>query len=136
VAAEQHEFFVLLGFPLSLLGFRAPYILVMRWMFWRSLGVRSMSTKHTPGPWHRNIKPASHYPTIFAGRCTHIAVVTAQRAEEQTEANCNLIKEAPALLELAEAFVAYLDDDSRSPRRRAECLASARSVIARAKGQA
>jgi hypothetical protein len=40
------------------------------------------------------------------------------------------------LLELAHAFLSYLEDDSRSPRRRDACLESARAAIARAKGQA
>ena len=31
-----------------------------------------MATKHTPGPWNRNIKPAKKYATIYAGRNTHV----------------------------------------------------------------
>ena len=58
-----------------------------------------MNTKHTPGPWHRNIKPASHYPTIFAGRNTHVAVVqTRGLPEPEQEANTYLIAAAPDLL--------------------------------------
>lgn len=57
--------------------------------------------KHTPGPWHRNIKPASHYPVVFAGRNTHVAQVLYTRSEmseQEIEANCDLIAAAPDLL--------------------------------------
>lgn len=53
--------------------------------------------KHTRGPWSRNIKPASRYPTIFAGRNTHVAVAkTSGLTEEEIEANVSLISTAPA----------------------------------------
>ncbi len=58
-----------------------------------------MSAKHTPGPWHRNIKPARKYPIVFAGRSTHVAQVCSVSNDEETEANCNLIAAAPELLE-------------------------------------
>lgn len=60
--------------------------------------------KHTAGPWHRNIPPASHYPVIFAGRNTHIAAVLGGArhgkalSEEEIEANCDLITAAPQML--------------------------------------
>lgn len=55
---------------------------------------------HTPGPWRRNIKPASKYNTIFAGDAKHIASLsTAGMADDEMEANCNLIAAAPELLE-------------------------------------
>lgn len=54
---------------------------------------------HTPGGWSRNIKPASKYPIIFAGRNTHVAqVCTSGLTESEVEANCALIAAAPALL--------------------------------------
>lgn len=60
-----------------------------------------MSTKiewclgNTPGPWHRNIPPATHYPTVFAGRNSHIAVLNTKLPAEEVEANCNLISSCP-----------------------------------------
>src|SRR5690349_9189461 len=32
--------------------------------------------EHTPGPWHRNIKPATKYPTVWSGRNLHVAYVS------------------------------------------------------------
>lgn len=53
---------------------------------------------HTPGQWHRNIKPAWQYPIIFAGRNTHVArVLTTGLPEDEVEANCDLIADAPRL---------------------------------------
>jgi hypothetical protein len=58
-----------------------------------------MSTHHTLGPWGRNIKPASRYPVIFAGRNTHVAqVITKGLPESECEANADLIAAAPELL--------------------------------------
>ena len=54
--------------------------------------------KFTPGPWHRNIKPKSKYPAIFAGRNTHITALKTQGlTDDEIEANCNLIVAAPEL---------------------------------------
>jgi hypothetical protein len=61
-----------------------------------------MNSKHTPGPWHRNIKPITRYPVIFAGRNTHVAQVVTRGGsmpEAEMEANAALIVEAPAMLE-------------------------------------
>jgi hypothetical protein len=60
-----------------------------------------MQTQHTKGTWHRNVPPATKYPTIFAGRNTHVArvVVDGGLTPEEVEANCNLIAAAPRLLE-------------------------------------
>ena len=61
-------------------------------------------SKHTPGPWYRNIPPATRYSVIFAGRATHVAAVRFGSKLKQTlpddeiEANCNLIAAAPDLL--------------------------------------
>ena len=70
--------------------------------------------QHTPGPWHRNIKPVSRYPIVFAGRNTHVARVETQGlSEDEAEANCALIAAAPdmlAALELAFALLAKIDD--------------------------
>lgn len=57
------------------------------------------SPRHTPGPWSRNIAPASRYPTVFAGRNTHVAIVTSRGLpESEIEANCDLIAAAPTML--------------------------------------
>lgn len=62
-----------------------------------------MAHKHTQGEWARNIKPASKYNTIYAGRNTHVAqLATSGLSEEEIEANCNLIVAAPELLEALE----------------------------------
>lgn len=66
------------------------------------------NTKHTPGPWHRNIKPARKYPTIWSGRNTHVAYVEGGTlSDDEIEANINLIAAAPDLLEALESVVAY-----------------------------
>lgn len=68
---------------------------------------------HTPGPWHRNIKPASHYPTVFSGRSKHVCTV-AQSQDDEMEGNVNLIVAAPELLEalkMAEDFMTGFEGD-------------------------
>jgi len=63
--------------------------------------MKTETARHTftPGPWHRNIKPASKYSVIFAGRNTHVATVcTSGLDEAEIESNCNLIAAAPRLL--------------------------------------
>tara|TARA_R100001530_G_scaffold135198_1_gene111827 strand:+ start:1801 stop:2127 length:327 start_codon:yes stop_codon:yes gene_type:complete len=55
-----------------------------------------ISNKHTPGPWKRNIKPATKYNTIYAGRNTHITHLAVSGLNpEEVEANCDLIAAAP-----------------------------------------
>ena len=59
-----------------------------------------MTSKHTPGPWKRNIPPATKYPTVFAGRNAHICYLTPlAMTNEEAEANINLIAAAPAMYE-------------------------------------
>lgn len=91
---------------------------------------------HTPGPWNRNIKPASKYTVIFAGRNTHVArVIPDGLPEEEVEANCNLIVAAPELLEALEraetALAFFVNDEGESD---VEALAQAQAAIAKAKG--
>ena len=70
-----------------------------------------MENAHTPGPWHRNIKPASRYNTVFAGRNTHVArLVVDSLPAEEIEANCNLIAAAPELLEALKDIVEHSHD--------------------------
>jgi hypothetical protein len=69
---------------------------------------------YTPGPWHRNIKPASKYPTIFAGRNTHIChLSTGEKTDAELEANISLITASPDLLAALEALtdhsITYFD---------------------------
>lgn len=62
-------------------------------------------TKHTKGPWHRNIRADGKYPVIFAGRNQHVALATQQEDSEETEANIDLIAAAPELLEALELLL-------------------------------
>lgn len=91
-----------------------------------------MQTKHTPGPWHRNIKPATKYNTIFSGRNTHVTRLAVEgKSEEEVEANCALIVAAPdllAALRIAEtALEAYSGGESSD-------LATIRAAIHKATG--
>ncbi|OFC61799.1 hypothetical protein BAE30_03895 [Acidithiobacillus caldus] len=60
-----------------------------------------MENPYTQGGRHRNAPPATKYPTIFAGRNTHVArvIVDGGLTAEEIEANCNVIAAAPRLLE-------------------------------------
>ncbi|MBN7763834.1 hypothetical protein JYP52_22095 [Nitratireductor aquibiodomus] len=80
---------------------------------------------HTPGPWHRNIKPARKYPTVWAGRNTHIAAVVAgapygsgngeTMSDEEMEANIDLIAAAPEMLEALRLHKAWSDSENSGP---------------------
>lgn len=64
-----------------------------------------MADKHTPGPWHRNIRARGKYPVVFSGRNKHVTVVCQQRNPDETEANIDLVAAAPELLDdLREAW--------------------------------
>jgi len=65
-------------------------------------------SKHTQGPWHRNIKPATKYNVVFAGRNTHIAKLETDLPSDGVEGNCNLIATAPDLLEVCKVAVERL----------------------------
>ena len=65
--------------------------------------------KHTPGPWSRNIKPAKKYNTIFAGRNTHVCHLTVTGlTDEEIEANRDLIRAAPEMLEALDSIFRIL----------------------------
>lgn len=66
-----------------------------------------MTTKHTPGPWHRNIRANGKYPTVFAGRNQHVAVVKQQGDPSETEANIDLVAAAPELLAALQKAVRF-----------------------------
>lgn len=72
-----------------------------------------MTHKHTPAPWHRNIKSKdARYPVIFAGRNQHIASAKGhgQLAPEEIEANIDLIAAAPELLEALEELRDFMTE--------------------------
>ena len=95
-----------------------------------------MTTQHTAGPWHRNIKPATHYNTIFAGRNTHVAHLAVQgKTEAEVEANCALIVAAADLLAALREIVAAVESgeaDGYSPS--GDWFREAKSAIAKATG--
>ena len=96
-----------------------------------------MNTKHTPGPWSRNIRAGGKYPVVFAGRNQHAATVCQQRDGAETEANIDLIAAAPDMLAALCALLAAIDCggheevvDASNPL----CVKSARAAIATATG--
>lgn len=63
-----------------------------------------MIAKHTPGPWHRNIRPAAKYPVVWSGRNKHVlAVKTIGLTDEEIEANICLASAAPDLFRVLAA---------------------------------
>jgi hypothetical protein len=87
--------------------------------------------KHTGQTWHRNIKPASKYPIIFADRNTHVAqAVTRGLSEAEIEANTDLIAAAPELLAALESAAEFIDLNAGPVAE----LIQARAAIAKAKG--
>lgn len=92
-----------------------------------------MSTQHTPGPWHRNIRADGKYPVVFAGRNQYVAITSQQKDPAETEANIDLISAAPdlleALTELVHASTHHLADGRAA-------VAKARAAIAKATGGA
>ncbi|MCA3185983.1 hypothetical protein [Cupriavidus sp.] len=109
-----------------------------------------MSAKHTPGPWHRNIRPATKYPVVWSGRNKHVlAIKTIGLTEEEIEANINLAASAPDLLSFAQfvldglerghikakPLLGAIDDEADCVEMRS--LAEiAREVVAKATGSA
>lgn len=63
------------------------------------------NSKHTPGPWHRNIRANGLYPIVFSGRNNHVAQVLQQQTSSETEANIDLIASAPDLLNALKQLV-------------------------------
>lgn len=93
-----------------------------------------MSTQHTPGPWHRNIRAAGKYPTVYAGRNAHIAVVKQAASPEETEANIDLIAAAPDLLDALRMIADWADSNVADPALNGP-LGYARAAIAKATGE-
>lgn len=73
-------------------------------------------TTCTQGRWGRNIAPASRYPIVYAGRCTHVVeMITRSVPASEAEANTDLVvtarNELPGILArlaAVEAIVATL----------------------------
>lgn len=100
-----------------------------------------MTAKHTSGPWHRNIRPATKYPVVWSGRNKHVlAVKTIGLTEEEIEANINLAVSAPdllAALQAEEEWRAREADGAIDPEWDYESMVGAkrRAAIARALGE-
>lgn len=104
-----------------------------------------MAAQHTPGPWHRNIPPASKYPTVWSGRNTHVAAISpgaprgsgngATMSEEEQEANINLIAAAPDLLAALTWFINDIDGDHTVMLEFDQAVTNARAAIAKAEGR-
>ena len=98
-----------------------------------------MTTKHTPGPWHRNVAPATKYTVIFAGRNEHIAAIRHAKIGDEAEANHDLIAAAPDLLaaleNAANVLAALATGQLEKIERDSPALMKCRAAIAKAKGQ-
>jgi len=91
--------------------------------------------KGTAGRWSRNIAPATRYPTIFAGRNTHVAVVRSEGlTPEEVEANCNLITAAPDLFDAAHAAINCIVELPQN-QANSEVLKMLNAAIAKATGE-
>jgi len=89
--------------------------------------------KHTLGPWHRNIKPVTRYPVIFAGRNIHVAKVLDQGIGlSESEANADLIAAAPELLSACMGLLSIAETGVTS----LGTIRAARAAIAKATGSA
>jgi hypothetical protein len=90
-------------------------------------------SKMTPGNWHRNIKPASKYPTIFAGRNTHVATVnTTGMSEEEIEANISAIAALPDLIEALQGMIKYSTFNEGWQDENPEYVEKARAALTKA----
>lgn len=98
-----------------------------------------MSTKHTPGPWLRNVRSQGRYPVIYAGRNTHVAVAQQMATPDETEANIDLIAAAPEILEALmelERIVSAHPSFQNEWTHAASVIGSARAAIVKATGGA
>lgn len=94
-----------------------------------------MTHKHTAGPWHRNIPPASKYSVVFAGRNTHVAqVVSSGLPNSEIEGNTDLIAAAPELLEALKALYNAAPASVPAQKDLWEALQLTRAAIAKAEG--
>lgn len=101
-----------------------------------------MITKHTPGPWHRNIRPAAKYPVVWSGRNKHVlAIKTVGLSQQEIEANMDLATAAPDLLAALQAEEEWRARDAAGaldPEWNYEVMVGAkrRAAIAKATGGA
>lgn len=103
----------------------------------------STQARHTPGPWHRNIRADGKYPVVFAGRNQHVATVSQQEDGAETEANIDLVSAAPELLAALEGAIGALEFSLEFHRDlgnsdiafAADKLDAAVKAIAKARGQ-
>jgi hypothetical protein len=93
-------------------------------------------SKHTPGPWTWIKSNCSNFVHVETDT-DHMQIATCNRGNLATrQANAALIAAAPELLELAKAYQSYLEDGSKSERRKAVCLEACKTAIAKAEGNA
>jgi hypothetical protein len=81
---------------------------------------------HTPGPWKHCFLEGG-----WDGVSEEGGMVLC-RLDFNNPANASLMAASPDLLELAYAFLSYLEDQSNSPRRRQACMQAARAAIQKA----
>lgn len=61
--------------------------------------IKGCCDRATPGPWQRNIKPATRYPTVFSGRNNHVLYMAAEgKTEAQVEADIDFVIRARTAL--------------------------------------
>lgn len=95
-----------------------------------------MKQNHTLGPWQRNIKPATKYPTVFAGRNTHVCHLASGLPEDETEANMRLICASPDLLsacEAAEQIISAIECGHDKPLSTGQALDQLRKALSKAR---
>lgn len=96
--------------------------------------------KYTPGPWRYQARLSgseNHKGFAIRDETGYWIVDVFPRDEDGAEggANARLIAQAPAMAELVAAFVSYLEDHSRSPRRYEAILAEARAILRKIEGE-
>ena len=101
-----------------------------------------MNTEHTPAPWvldrpnRGENKYDPHHIDAHGPRTRRVVSIIppydgdAHRREDH--ANAVLIASAPDLLAALDGALAFIEDDSRSPRRRQAVLAAVKDAIAKA----
>lgn len=92
--------------------------------------------KHTPGPWKADDMVGKTIPIYATATTARGRVATVTKGDVRSSHDARLIAAAPDLLAACEAALAYVEDDSRSPRRRQAMRQGLRAAIAKAKGRA
>ena len=99
-----------------------------------------MTTKFTPGPWTATSYPDSLEASVLAPICGteaigEIAWIGENNFKTQAEANAHLIAAAPDMYVECEAALSFLQDDSKSPQRRAAMIEYLEATLAKARGE-